>query len=370
MLAFSADREDLAEAISRASQGLNPHPSQPVYAGMLFSARNGEVEITASDGYMTFSAKTAAREHSGGTVLLPGKMIYEISRYFTGSHVAVDYYENKGVAEIFAGRAKFTLSAADGKKYPKWQDPPEPVGTIDAEEFSLAVRKVAPAASKSHPVLRSIFLHPDTCCEDRLYIVATDSSRMGVAAQSWEDAGLLQVPADPLVPVPVMERFAKAAATEDRITLGWNSKMIGFGAKGLQVTSRLNSGTFPKNWKKILDAAPENWIAFDPAELARVVKMAQLAADEGRVDLTFSGNDLHVSSQQQGRTFSDYIDTDYAGEDMTILFGAQVLLDGLSACKGEARMAFTAPLKPVFLRSGSFSYMLQPRRDMKEEANG
>jgi len=366
MLAFSADREELSLAISRASQGLSPHVSQPVYAGMLFSAENGKLTITASDGDMTFSAHCAAESESGGNALIPGKMISEISRYFTGKAVSLDFRE-KGIAEITAGRAKFTLSAVSGDKYPAWQDPPEPIGTIDAEEFSLAVRKVIPAASRSHPVMRGIYLHPGL---NDLYIVATDTSRMGVMCPQWEDGAGLEIPADPIVPAPVMERFAKAAADEDRVTLGWNAKTIGLGTPGLQVTSRLLAGIFPKNWKKVLDGAPQDWVTFDAQELSRVVKMAQLAADEGRIELTFSRNDLHVTSSQQGRSFADYIDTDFEGQDMTIAFGAEILLSGLSGCKGESKMAFTDPLKPVFLKCGEFTWMMQPRRDVKEEANG
>lgn len=378
MLTFSASREDLSLAIQRASQGLAGNPPQPIYAGMLFKGNPNGIEITASDGDMTFSAGLSAEVHSDenhdnpgepGQALLPGKMIAEISRYFTGTTITVDYQDG-GTAEITAGRAKFTLSADKGLKYPKWQDPPQMIGTIDAEEFAGAIRRVAPAASKTHPVHRSIYLHPDSLAVDRLFIVATDSSRMAVMVPSWEDTGPLRTFPDPLVPVPVMERFAKAAADEDFVQLGWNDKMIGFSTPGLQVTSRLNSGTFPKNWRGILDGAPENWVTFSAESLTRVVKMALLAADEGRIDLTFEGSDLHVTASQQGREFSDYVDTDYSGEPVTLLLGGQVLLDGLSGCRGEAKITFTTPARPVFLRSGDYRYMCQPRRDMKEEANG
>jgi DNA polymerase III subunit beta len=376
MLAFSADRADLANAISRASQGLASNPPQPIYAGMLFSAENGELTITASDGDMTFSAGLNAKVHSDenpdspGQVLIPGKMISEISRYFTGKTITVDY-RNGGTAEITAGRAKFTLSADSGKKYPKWQDPPAPVGLLDAEEFAMAVRRVAPAASKSHPVMRGMYLAP---IDGRLYIAATDRFRMAVMAPEWirhKDESRDDVfPA--LTGKSVLERFAKAAGDDDTygtVTLGWNEKIIGMGIPGLQATSRLLSGIFPKDWKSILDNAPQFCVTFDAAELTRVVKMALLAAGEGRVDLTFDGNDLHVTASQQGRTFSDYLDVEYDGDEITIAMGAQILLDGLSGCRGEAKIAMTTAGSPVFLRSGSYNYMCQPRRDMKEEVN-
>lgn len=380
MLTFSANHEYLAETISRASQGLAGKPPQPIYAGMLIRAGSlsgdsraesplpGTIDITASDGDMTFTATMDADIEEQGTVMFPGKMLFEISRYFTGKTITVNYRDG-GTAEITAGRAKFTLSADSGKKYPKWPDPPEMTGSIDAEEFAGAVRRVAPAASRSHPVMRGMYLAP---IDGRLYIAATDSSRMAVMAPEWvrhKDEPRTDVfPA--LTGTAVMERFAKAASGEDTVTLGWSEKIIGFGTPGLQVTSRLLSGVFPKNWKKILEGAPESWVTFSAEELTRVVRMALLAADEGRVDLTFDGSDLHVTASQQSRTFSDYVDTDYQGDQVTLLLGGQVLLDGLSGCRGQAKITFTTPGKPVFLRSGSYEYMMQPRRDMKEEANG
>lgn len=368
MLVFSAIREDFVNCVNRASQGLAGKPPGDIYAGMLFSGRSQRIVLTASDGDMTFTAETEARVESASAanMLIPGKVISEISRYFTGKEVSLDF-RDEGTCQIKAGRSEFTLSATSGEKYPEWQDMPTPIGLLDAEEFADAVRKVIPAASRTDPVLRGVHLSP---MDGKLYIVATDHARMAVMAPEWirsKDESRDDV-TPTLVSTAVLERFARAAGTDDHwgtMTLGWNSKIIGMGIPGLQVTSRLIAGEFPKVWKKIMDSAPENWVTFDPGELTRAVKMAALAADQGRIDLTFDGDDLNVTAQQQGRAFSDYVDTEgYSGDTVTIGFGAQVLIDSLNGCKGEGKISFSAPLKPVHLRSGSYSCMIQPRRDV------
>ena len=123
MLAFSADRKPLAEAIIRASQGLSNRPQNPVHAGMLITSTGTEIlHLTASDGDVTFTASCDADITGNGSCILPGRMLAEISRYFTGD--AVIFEEKDTTAEITTGKSSFTLSSSDAEKFPSWEKSP------------------------------------------------------------------------------------------------------------------------------------------------------------------------------------------------------------------------------------------------------
>ena len=49
---------------------------------MLVSAKSGEISITASDGQVTFTSDCEADVKEEDSVIIPGRMLSEFSRYF------------------------------------------------------------------------------------------------------------------------------------------------------------------------------------------------------------------------------------------------------------------------------------------------
>lgn len=355
MISFTADRKALAEAISRASQGLPSRPSSPVLAGMLLRSGDPFLYLTAGDpGDMMFTSYTEADFTRRGSALVPGKMLSEVSRYFTGNRVRVEC--DGDVITITSGRSVFTLSGGDPELFPAFPEMPAAGLEIDAEAFSAAVRSVLPSVGKNTSVnaLNTVCL---SFAEGALFMIATDTTRMAAAAlPAWAD--LPEV----LVPPVIMERFSRTA--EGTVAVGWNESLLSMTSPGLQVSSRLVSGKFMP-WKKIMDKMPQEWITVSGPDLTRALKVAQLAAgDHDGVRLSFGGNELHVTAEGKAGA-RDTITADYPGEPVTLLFGAQKLLDGLQPAGGDIELGIAGNV--MFLRSGASSFMVQSRRELKEE---
>jgi DNA polymerase-3 subunit beta len=112
------------------------------------------------------------------------------------------------------------------------------------------------------------------------------------------------------------------------------------------------------------------------AAMTEVVKRVSLVAERNTpVRLSFADSMLTVEagSSEDARA-SESLDAEYEGEEMTIAFNPQFLLDGLSAINAEtAVLSFTAPTKPAVLTGqpadetavsslSSYSYVLMPVR--------
>lgn len=360
LISFSADRRHLADAIAKASAGLSSHPSNPVYAGMLLRSLVPEgIELVSSDAEVVFAAECPAQVHSEGTVILPGRMLSEISRYWTGDSVAV---EHEGTtAKIMASRSQFILSASDGDKYPQWTESPVSIAEVDAAAFSDAIRRISPASGKTIPgkAYGAVYLSPG---QGRLNMVCTDGSSMGVMGIPF-DCHAEDFPPSAKAPVPVLERFARLA--EGKVTLGWSEgNLISADYPGLKVLSRQVSGEFPK-WENVFRSAPDDWVTADTAELSRLVKTAQLAAPDDRIGMTFDQNDLHVTAKGQEGKASGYTETDYEGDAISFLFGGERVLGALRGCGDKVQIAFTAPDRAVYFRSEGLTFLVQPRRDLE-----
>lgn len=359
-LSFNAPREALADAITRASGGLPSHPAQPVYAGLLIrSAAPSCIELVASDSEVTFMAQCPAQVHAEGTVILPGKMLSEVSKYWTGDSIA---FEHEGTTmKIMASRSQFILSASDGDKYSSWAESPVRIAEVDAGEFSAAIRKISPASGKTIPgkAYGAVYLAPD---KGQLNMVCTDGSSMGVMGIPF-DCHAEDFPLSAKAPVPVLERFARLA--EGKVTLGWSDgNLVSADYPGLRVLSRQVAGEFPK-WELVFRNAPEYWVTADTAELTRLVKMAQLANTDDRIEMTFDQNDLHVTAKGQEGKASGYTETDYEGDALSFLFGGDRILDALRGCGDKVQVAFTVPNRAVYFRSEGLTYLVQPRRDLE-----
>lgn len=358
-LIFSCDRKDLTGALTRAAQGLPSRPEMPVYAGLLFEGNRDTLEVTASDGDVTFIATTDAEIHTKGQVIIP-RTVIEASKYFTSDTVA---FESDGItAKIFAGRSSFSLPAVDGSKYPAWPQPPVAGLEMDADEFRHAVRRVAPASGDEQLSVVQI------STGDKLSFGATNHwslAHLGIDFKLLGDCPS----AGALVPVTVLERLARQA--QGTVRLGWTTNLISLQTEGLQVISKLMSVPFPKNWQSVIAMDPGPWVNASTADLTKAVKMASVMTGtdiEGRLKFSFDQADLSVTAMgQDGGSCDGYVETDYKGDLQEFLLGTKVVLDGLAGCEDNVQMSFSQMPLRFLLKSGGLRWLMQPRREIKEE---
>jgi DNA polymerase-3 subunit beta len=377
---FTASCDQLATVISRAAQGLPPHPLQDIY-GMIRLETDldaGMILMTAGDGDVTVTASVSCLPQAYGSCVVRGRVLAEMSKYFAGSSATFEYGEKR--LEIAAGKSRFTLPAGSGDAYPEWAQSPPATLRLDGEQFASAVRRVVPAASGTAPVLTAIRLEPG---DGVLILVATDVARMAYASVPFQVTGAvhLGLPLGPIVPLPppsgaallpskAAQRFARDL--EGMVYMGWNDALIGLklvagDLSATEMVSRQIAGKYLP-WRKVMSAEPGEFpvTGIDVKDLARALRMAQLAAGEGgRAELAFTADGLTVSAGDEGQECSEHVDMEYQGEDVTFLLGAQDVLDGLSGCGAVASMAFASSPARVFLRGeGSYRWMLAPRREL------
>lgn len=349
---FVGDRNELAQAVTNASSGIPSNPAMPIRAGMLIkSYGDGYIAFTGSDGDITFKTWCSADIPEEGEVIVPGKLFSEVIRSFSGQEISFTTSDNTVIVK--SGRSEFTCRCYKDE-YPKIPEPAPKLGTVDSELFADAVKKIVPATGKdgSNPALAAILLETKG---DTLSMVTTDKYRIAVVTLPWtgtEDSCL--------IPGWVAERFTRGATGS--VSLGWDDRVCSMEASGFAVTVRLVEGEFP-GWRKHLPSEPPD-VEVDAGELAAAVKRAKLTvfSDATPVELRFTGGMVYVESGDSGNGFRDSVECSYTGEEFAALFGIGKLLDGLTGCDESCFFGFTAPLKPVYLKSGSFVYTIVPRR--------
>jgi DNA polymerase-3 subunit beta len=320
---------------------------------MLIIAENGKIRIIASDGEVSFTANCEADVKEADSVILPGRMLSEFSRYF-GRSVSV---ESDGTsAVITSGKSRFSLSASPGAKFPKWLEFPDVLGKLDAEDFAEAVKVVNVAATRNDPVLRAVRME---ISDGKLLMLSTDRSRMALASPQITAVTLkADIAGDPtvLIDASILERFSHVLGSE--VSFGWNATLAGVSTEGLTVTAPQVAGEYVKGWEMITrDYLPD--VPVDADALLDAVKAATLAAgDRGTVRLVFA-EDLTVEASGDAGYHSslEWLGT---GEPRTLDFTPKYLIDGITACKDELTLSWTG--RALLMSSGDVRYLVQPRR--------
>jgi DNA polymerase-3 subunit beta len=131
------------QAISGALQSSTP---LPILENFLFELNPGELKASASDLETASKAHFAADVKEPGKVLVPGKLLAEISRSLPNKPITFALDGSRVL--VTSGSAKFTLPTLSVDEYPNLPELPDSTGTVPSDTFATAVAQVAIAAGR------------------------------------------------------------------------------------------------------------------------------------------------------------------------------------------------------------------------------
>jgi DNA polymerase-3 subunit beta len=308
-----------------------------------------------------------------GTVLVSGKLLADISRSLPAKPVDVTTDGSK--VSVVCGSGRFTLLTMPVDEYPALPAMPESAGTVAGDVFTQAVQQVSIAASRDEtlPILTGIRVEIEG---EMLTLLATDRYRLALRTLPWRptDPGRSSVA---LVRARTLSDVAKALGTSADVsfalTTGGATEMVGFEAGGRRTTSLLVDGDYPKVRALFPDSAPTHAVVATQALSDAVKRVALVAERNTPVRLTFTDGLLTLEAGQgEDAQASEAVEATLLGEEMSVAFNPQFLLDGLGALNAPfARLSFTQPTKPAVLSpqaeldgpdDSSYRYLLMPVR--------
>jgi DNA polymerase-3 subunit beta len=367
------ERNGFADAVAWASRIIPQKTALPVLAGLrLEAATDGGLTLSGFDYEVSAQARIDVTVADAGAVLVPGRLLAEITRSLPGQPIDVSTEGSRVV--VTCGSSRFQLPTLPLDEYPTLPELPEASGTIGSDAFAAAVSSVAIAAGRddSLPVLTGIRVEIDG---EEVTLAATDRYRLAVRTLRWS-------PTDPsmqataLIPARTLADAVKSLTTGAEITLALSSGGSGEGLLGLaggdrRTTTRLLDGEFPK-YRSLLPTTSTATATVDASALSEAVRRVSLVASRTspiRFTFTADGLTLEAGGLDEAEA-AESLPVDFDGEELTIAFNATYLLDGLGSLDSdEAQLSFTAPSKPAVLtgKSGTDTdsdhrYLLMPVR--------
>ena len=373
---FRVERDTLADAVTWVARGLPARPPVPVLAGVLLTADAdaGTITLSAFDYEVSAKISVPADIEEGGTVLVLGRLLADISRNLPNKPIDVELAGNK--VEVSCGSSRFSLLQMPVADYPSLPVAPESSGTIDGHAFTQAVSQVSVAADRGDtlPILTGVRLEIDG---EKMTLLATDRYRLAMRELTWR-------PSSPdtsyvgLIPARTLNETARslgAAASVDLAlgTTDGTDGLIGFEAGSRRTTSRLLDGEYPKV-TSIFPTSTDTEAVVATAALVEAVKRVSLVAERNTpVRLRFAEGQVTIEAGTgEDAQASEAVAAEITGPEIEIAFNPHFLLDGLGAVGTPfSRLSFTQASRPAVLSGQaeedgeadtSYRYVLMPVR--------
>ncbi|MFM8897487.1 MAG: DNA polymerase III subunit beta [Actinomycetota bacterium] len=370
---FVVDSATLTDSVNWVSRSLSTRPIMTALLGIVIDAGN-DITLSASDLETSAKSSFSADIKEKGRVLVPGRLLAEISRALPNKPVSFTLDGSRVL--VTAGSAKFTLPTLPINEYPNLPKMPETSGQIASDLFATAVNQVAVAAGRDDSLPTLTGVHVDIN-KETITFAATDRYRLAVREINWTPNNPEEA-TTALLRARTLADAAKTISSTKNISFAVapsssNERLIGFTTEQKSMTSRQLDGTFPP-YRHLLPSESIATAVIEVAALMDSVRRVALVTDKTvPLRLKFENNTLHLEAGAGDEAqATEEIQIAYTGEAIDIAFNPTFLTDGLSALGTTyVNIAFTGSNKPAVLSGknkidgeidSTYRYLLMPMR--------
>jgi DNA polymerase III subunit beta len=356
-------RDELLHALGIVSRGVSTRTTVQILSGILLEAEEGTLRLAATDMEVSLRTSLEAKVESGGSVVVPGRLLLELARLLPEAEVSLEHKPEEATVEIRCGSASYRLHTYNPEDFPRL---PQTQGIelheVDRATLLDTVARVSRSASRdeSRPVLTGVLMRFEP---GKLVMAATDSYRLSVKETAIEGT-LPELEA--IVPARALGELARIAPEGEHVSLGVHENQVVFGTGTAWLTTRRIDGQFP-NYKQLVPETFEHEVPLPREELLDVVRRVSVMAQRNSpLRMRLAEGELTVSAQTQDiGEARESLPAPFGAEALEIGFNAEFLRDGVDSVVGEQlRLKLISPLRPAVLQgeSDDFLYLIMPIR--------
>lgn len=307
----------------------------PVLSNILIeSIGEKEIRIVGTDLDCTIRCDAEAEIIQAGAICVQARKLFDIVRALEPGDVHFKKDENEWVT-LKAGRTNYRLAGVNKEQFPELPQFKSTPMKLSAEVFGFFVRNTqfAITTEQSRFTLSGAkFIVADGVAK----MVTTDGHRLAYVEREIDDKdGAI----DTLIPKKALVELVKLSRGEGDVAFGEDQNHIYFQTEGRLLITRKLSGNFP-NYEMVMPKDNDHRAVFDLDEMRSAVRRMSLIADERNrsIRLTVREGEIEVTAQsaEQGEG-NEVVQADYTGEEVTLGFNWQYLLEFLQNV-GSAEM--------------------------------
>ena len=361
MINFSINKTAFLNNLRITKQAISTKVAIPTLSKIKIDVSTEGITLTGSNGQISIENFLSKDDENAGMLITdPGSILLEASFFESVvNNLPEVTFEFKEIEQnqvvLTSGQSEITLKGLDVEMYPRIQEmPTENPLKIKAGVLKEIFTETAFAVStqESRPILTGLHL---TLTDNKiLKSVATDSHRMSQRVITLDK---LSENFDLVLPNKSVNSFKSVFSDDDtELDIFFSSNQILIRNETISFYTRLVEGNYPDTNRLIpSDADYTLDLTFDVANLRHTMDRAKLlsnATTNGTVKLSITGDQIiaTVNSPEVGSVHEEITPLAKSGDDLTISFNPQYLIDALKVIKEpEVRIRFISPVRPFTL---------------------
>ena len=361
MINFSINKTAFLNNLRITKQAISTKVAIPTLSKIKIDVSTEGITLTGSNGQISIENFLSKDDENAGMLITePGSILLEASFFESVVNnlpeVTFDFKEiEQNQVVLTSGQSEITLKGLDVEMYPRIQEmPTENPLKIRAGVLKEIFTETAFAVStqESRPILTGLHL---TLTDNKiLKSVATDSHRMSQRVITLDK---LSEDFDLVLPNKSVNSFKSVFSDDDtELDIFFSSNQILIRNETISFYTRLVEGNYPDTNRLIpSDADYTLDLTFNVANLRHTMDRAKLlsnATTNGTVKLSITGDQIiaTVNSPEVGSVHEEITPLAKSGDDLTISFNPQYLIDALKVIKEpEVRIRFISPVRPFTL---------------------
>ncbi len=313
----------------------------PVLSNILIeSLGEGEIRIVGTDLDCTIRCDAEAEIIQAGAICIQARKLFDIVRALDAGDVHFKKEENEWVT-MKSSRANYRLAGVSRDQFPEIPQFKSTPLKLSADTFAYFIRNTAFAITNEQSrftLSGAKFVIGDGSAK----MVTTDGHRLAYVEREIDDKEAVM---DTLIPKKALLELIKISRGVGEISFGEDPNHIYFETEGRLLITRKLSGQFP-NYEMVMPKDNDKSAIFDLEEMRDAVRRMSLIADDRNrsIRLAFRDGEAEVSAQsaEEGEG-KEVVQTDYKGEEITLGFNWQYLLEFLTnAATGDAELTAEA----------------------------
>jgi DNA polymerase-3 subunit beta len=367
---FSVSKNALLKELNLLQGIVEKKSTIPILSNVLIETVNDStISLVATDLDVSLQTECAAESARPGAIVLQARKLFEIVRNLPDAEINFSKEENDWV-RITCASSEFRIVGQAKEHFPSTPKAEKEGVTIPAAVVHSLINRTVFAITQEesrYALNGSLLLF----AEGRLQMVATDGHRLALAAADVDkvEGNLEQLKV--IIPKKALIELAKlTAGSEEGLELSRDENHLYFEIQNRYLTSRMLAGQFP-NYDLVLPKNNDKSISLNVDKITQAIRRAALMADERshgiKVDLTNGKLSITSQSADVGEA-REVLPLDYTGENLSIGFNAQYVLDFLGVVgTDEVLFEFKDEQSPALLRpsgdgKSDYKYVVMPMR--------
>jgi DNA polymerase-3 subunit beta len=367
---FSVGKTALLRELNLLQGIVEKKSTIPILSNVLIeSVNDSTISLVATDLDVSLQTECSAEVAKSGSIVLQARKLFEIVRNLPDSEINFTREDNDWV-KVVCLSSDFRIVGQAKEHFPSTPKAEKAGITISASLLHSLINRTVFAITQeeSRYALNGALL---SFGEGKLQMVATDGHRLALAATDLEKEKSGSDSAKVIIPKKALVELAKlTAGSDEELEFSRDENHLYFEVQNRHLTSRMLAGQFP-NYDLVLPKNNDKSITLNVDKISQSIRRAALMADERshgiKVDL--SNGKLSITSQSADvGEAREVIPLDYAGENLSIGFNAQYMLDFLGVVgTDEVSFEFKDEQSPALLRpagdgQGDYKYVVMPMR--------